>query len=60
MAEILLYTLSDKFLITVELVTDIIKRTPVFVITVGCYWEYLIVSFDFQFLVHLQSFFLSL
>lgn len=46
MAEILLNALADKFLFPKEQITDIIKRTPMFVITVLCDREYLIIAFN--------------
>ena len=45
-AEILLNALADKFLFPEEQITDIIKRTPMFVITVLCDREYLIIAFN--------------
>ena len=47
-AKILLNVLSDKFLFTEEHITDIIKRTPVSIITVLCDRKYLIISLYFQ------------
>lgn len=46
--KILLNVLSDKFLFTEEHITDIIKRTPVSIITVLCDRKYLIISLYFQ------------